>query len=37
LSYAFAAEVLQSMTVAPLRARLEEYLLTQFGRTAVRQ
>jgi Fe-S cluster assembly protein SufD len=37
LSYAFAAEVLQRMKVAPLRAHLEEYLLTRFGRTAVRQ
>ena len=37
LSYAFAAEILNRVRVASLRARLEEYLLTQFGRTAVPQ
>jgi Fe-S cluster assembly protein SufD len=37
LSYAFAAEILNRVKVASLRARLEDYLLTQFGRTAVAQ
>jgi len=37
LSYAFAAEILNRVKVVSLRARLEEYLLTQFGRTAVLQ
>jgi Fe-S cluster assembly protein SufD len=37
LSYAFAAEILNRVRIAYLRARLEEYLLTQFGRTAVPQ
>jgi Fe-S cluster assembly protein SufD len=37
LSYGFAAEILGRMKIATLRARLEEYLLTQFGRTAALQ
>ncbi|MGH7928632.1 MAG: SufB/SufD family protein, partial [Candidatus Binatia bacterium] len=37
LSYGFAAEILGRMKIAALRARLEEHLLTQFGRTAVLQ
>jgi Fe-S cluster assembly protein SufD len=35
LSYGFAAEILNRMKIPALRARLEEHLLTQFGRTAV--
>jgi Fe-S cluster assembly protein SufD len=34
LSYGFAADILSRMRVAALRARLEDYLLTRFGRTA---
>ena len=37
LSYAFAAEILNRVKVASLRARLDEYLLSQFGRTAALQ
>jgi Fe-S cluster assembly protein SufD len=37
LSYGFAAEILGRMKIATLRARLEEYLLMQFGRTAALQ
>ncbi len=37
LSYGFAAEVLSRMRIAGLRARLEEYLLKRFGRTAADQ
>jgi Fe-S cluster assembly protein SufD len=37
LSFGFAAEVLSRMKIAPLRARLEEYLLTKFGNTGVLQ
>jgi Fe-S cluster assembly protein SufD len=35
LSYGFAAEVLSRMSLEPLRARLQEYLLSQFGNLAV--
>ena len=35
LSYGFAAEILNRVKVPSLRARLDEYLLTQFGRAAV--
>jgi Fe-S cluster assembly protein SufD len=35
LSYGFAAEVLSRVNIESLRRRLEEYLLTQFGRMAV--
>ena len=35
LSYGFAAEVLSRMSLEPLRARLQEYLLSQFGNMAV--
>jgi Fe-S cluster assembly protein SufD len=34
LSYGFAAEILSGVRIGRLRARLEEYLLNQFGRTA---
>lgn len=34
LSYGFAAEILNRMRIASMRARLEGYLLSQFGRTA---
>lgn len=37
LSYGFAAEILSRMSIGTLRARLEGYLLTQFGRTAALQ
>lgn len=37
LSYGFAAEILSRMRVESLRARLEEYLLNRFGRTAAVQ
>jgi hypothetical protein len=32
LSYAFASDVVNRVKVAPLRARLDDYLLTKFGR-----
>jgi Fe-S cluster assembly protein SufD len=35
LSYGFAAEILSRVKIPSLRARLDEYLLTQFGRAAV--
>jgi Fe-S cluster assembly protein SufD len=35
LSYGFAAEILNRVKVPSLRARLDEYLLTQFGTEAV--
>jgi Fe-S cluster assembly protein SufD len=34
LSYGFAADILNRIRMPSLRARLEDYLLTQFGRTA---
>lgn len=34
LSYGFAAEILSRMRIDQLRVRLEDYLLTQFGRAA---
>ena len=37
LSYGFAAEVLSRMKITALRERLEQHLLTEFGRTAVLQ
>jgi Fe-S cluster assembly protein SufD len=37
LSYGFAAEILSRMKIGALRARLEEYLLNRFGRTAAVQ
>jgi Fe-S cluster assembly protein SufD len=37
LSFGFAAEVLSRMKIEALRARLEDYLLTQFGKTGVLQ
>jgi Fe-S cluster assembly protein SufD len=37
LSYAFAAEILRGIKVASLRAGLDEFLLTKFGRTATVQ
>jgi Fe-S cluster assembly protein SufD len=33
LSYGFAADILNRVRIGTLRGRLEEYLLTQFGRT----
>jgi Fe-S cluster assembly protein SufD len=37
LSYGFAAEILNRIKIDALRARLEEYLLNRFGRTAAVQ
>jgi Fe-S cluster assembly protein SufD len=37
LSYAFAAEILNKVKIAPLRARLDEFLLDKLNRTAVVQ
>jgi hypothetical protein len=32
LSYAFANDVVTRLKIAPMRARLDDYLLTKFGR-----